>query len=107
MASCTYLGHETAPIPFARGATPPLRATVDPPADGAGSEVTITIVNDLEEAFPACRVELVMPAGDYASAGGRVEAAIASDSGEFTVLTVRADAPALSQTVFRVRPAGR
>jgi len=97
VASCTYLGDETAPIPFPRGSTPPIRVTVDPPADGTSPEVRATIANDLEEGYPDCRLTMVMPAGEYACNGGRIESAIASDCGEFTVLTVRADAPAESE----------
>jgi len=107
VASCTYLGDETAPIPFPRGATPPLRASVDPPADGTKRELTLTIINELEETFRDCRVTLVMPAGEYVCAGGRIERAIIGDDGEFAVLTIRADAAARAETLVQVRPAGR
>jgi hypothetical protein len=104
VASCTYMGDESAPIPFPRGSTPPLRATIAPPADGAHDEATATIANDLEEPFPNCRLTLVMPAGEYACDGGRIERASASDCGEYTVLTVRADAPAQTETIIQVHP---
>ena len=103
-ASCTYLGDETAPIPFPRGSLAPLRVNVDPPSDGTQSEVRATIANDLEEAFPNCRVTLVMPAGEYACEGGRIERAIVSDDGAFVELTVRADAAAQAETVVAIHP---
>ncbi len=104
VASCTYLGDESGPIPFPRGSTPPLRLSVDPPADGTHAEVRATIANDLAEAFPNCRLTLVMPAGDYACDGGRIERAIVSDDGDFVVLTVRADAAPQTETVVAIHP---
>jgi len=107
VVSCTYMGHETAPIPFPRGATPPLRVSFDPPADGTHSEVRATLTNDLEEAYPDCRVTAVMPAGRYACDGGRIERQTDSDCGQFTVVSVRTEAPASSQAMLRVRSVGR
>ena len=103
VASCTYVGDESAPIPFPRGSTPPVRATIDPPADGTHDAITATITNDLEEAFGNCRLTLVMPAGEYACEGGRIERATASDGGDYVVLTVRADAPTQAETVVTLR----
>lgn len=104
VSSCTYEGDATAPIPFPRGATPPLRVEVAPAADGTEAEVTAMIVNDLREAMPNCRVTLVMPAGEYACAGGRIESAVASDCGRFVVLTLRADVPAEAEAALTVVP---
>lgn len=102
VASRTYMGHAIAPVPFKRGAVPPLRTEIDPPADGLQPNVVVTLINDLGEAFPNCRVSVVMPTGTYHCTGGRIESAAASDCGRFTVLTVRADAAAESRTVVNV-----
>jgi len=104
VASCTYMGDASAPIPFPRRSAPPLRVCFDPPADGMQAAVRATITNDLGEPFPNCRVSLVMPAGEYACEGGRIEQAAMSDCGQYVVLTVRADAPALSEKAIIVRP---
>lgn len=104
VASCTYMGDATAPVPFPRGSTPPLRVSIDPPANGENASVTATIANDLGEPFENCRVTLVMPAGEYACEGGRIERAAGSDCGRFTVLTVRADAEAGAETMVRIDP---
>jgi len=107
VVSCAYMGAETDPIPFPRGATPPLRAVVTPEANGANREVEARIVNDLGEAFPRCRVTLLMPAGSYVCDGGRIESAASSDCGRYVALTVRADAPAGGATVVKVKGTAR
>ncbi|MFO8080890.1 MAG: hypothetical protein R6V07_11330 [Armatimonadota bacterium] len=104
VASCTYMGDATAPIPFPRGDSPPLRLSVDPPADGTRAEVEATITNDLGESFPNCRMVLVMPGGDYACEGGHIEQAAVSDCGQYVVLTVRADGPAQREAIIRIQP---
>ena len=56
--------------------------------------MTATVINTLEDAYPNCRVTFILPAGAYAVDGGRVEATITSDDGNYTVLTARVDVPA-------------
>ncbi|HPN34388.1 MAG TPA: hypothetical protein PK843_07740 [bacterium] len=102
VASCTYMGHATAPVPFRRGEVPPLRAEIDPQADGTQPRVAVSLINDLGDPFPNCRITLVMPAGAYRCTGGSIESAVASDCKRYAVLTIRADAPPESRTVVRV-----
>ena len=94
VTSATYRGDAVAPIPFDREGPPPLSVTYDPGNDGKHDKVTAKVTNMLEDAFPGCRVTFVLPAGVYAMAGGRLEAATTSDDERYTVLTVRVDAPA-------------
>jgi hypothetical protein len=89
-----------APIPFPRGSVKPLRVSIDPPADGYSGKVTITVTNDLLEAFPACRVAVLMPAGQYICGGGKIELAVSSDCKRFTRLTLRTDVPPENQKVL-------
>ena len=100
VASCTYNGHETAPIPFPRDTTAPLRVAFRHANDGTVSHNTATVTNQLVEAYPGCRVTFVVPAGQYETSGGRVESQIASDDGRLHVLNMRVDLPA--QGVARV-----
>ena len=65
MASCTYQGDASAPIPFARGSMPPLRVQVDPPADGTNARVQGTLTDDLADRRPSGRPTLVVRAGEY------------------------------------------
>jgi hypothetical protein len=102
VASCTYKGDKTAPIPFKRGTIPPLRTTIVPSADGTQPEVTVTINNDLLETFPNCSVTVVMPSGDYTYTGGKIKTYAVSDCGKFTVITLQTDAKAKSSTVMKV-----
>lgn len=100
--SCSYMGDATAPVPFPRGSRPPLRAAVDPPADGVSVEVVVSIINELGETFPNCRVALAMPAGDYTCHGGWIERSDTSDCARFSILSVRMDVKAVSRTVVRI-----
>ena len=104
VASCTYLGDPFAPIPFPRGSIPPLRMVMNPVANGINSDVVVTIKNDLGEAFPNCRITVVMPAGLYKCQGGLIENASTSDCGRFSIITLRADAPAESLKTLRISP---
>jgi len=93
VVSCTYLDHETAPIPFARNAPQPLeRIDVDTP--DPGTLKTVKVINRLEEPCPNCRIRLVMPRGNYRVVGGSLLSAIAADDGQQVVLTVTLDVPA-------------
>jgi hypothetical protein len=92
--SCTYNGHETAPIPFSRESIPPLSVSFSAPNDGAQSSNTATVTNRLAEAYPNGRVTFVLPAGKYRVTNGRLESQIPSDEGSLHVLAVRVDIPA-------------
>ncbi|MEO2021590.1 MAG: hypothetical protein ABGX05_07165 [Pirellulaceae bacterium] len=93
VVSCTYLDHETAPIPFAREAPQPLeRVAVDTP--DPGTLKTVKVINRLEESYRGCRLRLVMPRGNYRVVGGHLLSAIAADDGQQVVLTVTLDLPA-------------
>ncbi len=71
-------------------------------ADDISPEVTITVTNDLKEAFPGIHTTVVMPAGNYICENGQITLASASDCGRHTVLTIRADAPAKSNILLKV-----
>jgi hypothetical protein len=102
VASCTYDGHETDSIPFGREELPPLRSTIAPANDGTHESLVGTVTNDYLDRFPNCRLTFVLPLGVYAVDRGRIESAIASDGGRFTVLTVRCDVPAEESLTVRV-----
>ena len=89
--SCTYNGHETAPIPFAREALSPLTVSFDRPNDGTQTSISATVTNRLADAYPNGRVTFVVPAGTYKVAGGRLESQFLSDDSRFRILTVRVD----------------
>jgi len=103
VASCTYNGHETAPIPFGREQEPPLRVRFSPAADGNHREVTATVTNEYVENFPECRLTFVMPHGDYVVDCGRIELSIASDDKKYTVFSVRSDVPAEGSVTVRMK----
>jgi hypothetical protein len=103
-SSFTYRGHAIAPIPFPRGGLPPLHVSYAPANDGTQRRVTATYRNDLDESFPAARAVFVLPQGAYRLTGARMEHAIESDDGRFTVLTVRFDLPAKSKGDIKVEP---
>jgi hypothetical protein len=104
--SCTYNGHETAPIPFGRESYPPLSVSFSHPNDGTQANNTATIRNGLADAYPNGRVTFVVPSGEYRVTGGRLESQILSDGGRFRVLHVRVDVPAndsIEITAVRMR----
>ncbi|MFT5094968.1 MAG: hypothetical protein ACI93T_003812, partial [Porticoccaceae bacterium] len=92
--SCTYNGHETAPISFAREALSPLSVSFDRPNDGTQTSISATVTNRLVDAYPNGRVTFVVPAGAYGVTGGRVESQFLSDDSRFRILNVRVDIPA-------------
>jgi hypothetical protein len=102
--SATYNGHPTKPIPFARDAESPLRLTHSAPNDGTSNRITTTINNSLLDPWPNGRVTWVLPRGDYAVSGGRIESNVASDDGRFSVVTARVDIAATGKTVIGVEP---
>lgn len=103
--SCTYNGHDTAPYPFGRNQTPPLRVVFSPDNGGTQRVVTATVTNDYVEAFPGGRLTFVLAAGDYRTNHGTIETAVLSDSRRYTVVTVRADIPGRQKIHVRVEPA--
>ena len=103
--SCTYDGHETAPVPFARDESPPVAARFQAPNDGTHAENTATITNRLKDAFPNGRVTFVMPSGKYTVRNARTESSIPSDDGRHLVLVTRVDIPASGQVQVTVHPA--
>ena len=104
VASCTYDGHETDPIPFGREETPPLRSVITPANNGTHDSLLATVTNDYVDEFPNCRLTFVLPLGDFTVDRGRIESAIASDGGHYMVLTVRFDMPSQKTLNLRVRP---
>lgn len=100
--SCTYNGHETAPIPFPRESLPPLSVSYLHANEGTQSNNTATVANRLAEAYPNARVRFVVPAGKYRIAGGHVDSQIASDEGRFHVLSIRVDIPAKGAATISV-----
>ncbi len=93
-ATYTYRGDPAAAIPFPRGAEAPVRARIE------GTVARWT--NDLEEAVPGARLVFVLPRGKFRAQGGRIEGAVESDGGEYTLLAVRLDLPARSTGEVRV-----
>jgi hypothetical protein len=104
VVSCTYNGHETAPIPFLRNETPPVQVDYRHPNDGRHAGNTATITNRLKDVFPNGRISLVLPAGDYRVAGGRLESQVTSDNGKLVVLTLRAEIPANGRIDVSAQP---
>ncbi len=92
--SCTYNGHETAPIPFSREAISPLTVSFHKPNDGTQTSISATITNRLADPYPSGRVTFVVPAGTYAVAGGCLESQFLSDNSRFRILNIRVDIPA-------------
>ena len=100
--SCTYDGHETAPYPFGREQTSPLRVVFSPGNDGTQPVVTATVTNEYVESFPRGRLTFVMPAGNYKTSRGTIETAILSDNRKYTVVTIRLDIPSRQELRVRV-----
>jgi hypothetical protein len=102
--SATYHGHPTKPIPYARDAEPPLRLTHSAPNDGTSQRIATTIRNSLLDPWPNGRITWILPRGEYAVSGGRIESNVASDDRRFSLVTARVDIPANGQTVIGVEP---
>ncbi len=103
-ASYTYKNHATAPIPFPRGARPPLGVVHESANDGRQPAASAHYYNELEEGFSNARAVFVMPRGAYRAIGGRVERTIESEDGKFAVVFVRFDLPAGSSGKIVVQP---
>ena len=104
VVTCTYAGHETAPVPFSRAETPPVKARFLAPNDGTRSSNTATVTNRLKDAFPNGRVTFLMPAGEYTVGNARVESSTKSDDGRHVVLVTRLDIPASGEIRVTVQP---
>lgn len=102
--SVTYRGQAEAPIPFRRNAPAPVRAAFRPANDGSHPRVTATVVNDLDEPMPGARLTFLLPFGSYRPDRGRLEQAVRSDDGKFTILTVRLDLPGRATETVTVAP---
>ncbi len=100
---CTYDGHETAPIPFARDEMPPLRVNFSSANDGTSTSNTATITNNYRQAFPLGRITFLLKSGEYRAEGGSIESRITSDNKEHCILTVRVDIPASGTVDVRVK----
>ena len=104
VVSCTYDGHETAPVPFSRIEAAPVQSRFLAPNDGTHAHNTATVTNRLKDPFPNGRVTFVMPAGEYMVKNARVESRTESDDGRFVVLVTRVDIPALGQIRVTIDP---
>lgn len=100
--SCTYNGHETAPIPFPRESAPPLSVSFRHANDGTQISNTATVANSLLDAYPNGRVSFVVPSGEYRITGGRLESQVSSDDDRYDVLIVGVDIPASSAIAISV-----
>ena len=105
--SCTYNGHETAPIPFPREAHAPLSVESHQANDGTDGASTATVTNRLAEAYTNIRVTFLLPAGQYEIDGGRLESTTVCDKGQYNILTARVDVPADGSVVVRAKRSGR
>jgi hypothetical protein len=100
--SCTYAGHETAPIPFGREAELPISVQFNQPNDGTAVVNRATVTNRLREKVPRVQVVFVMPGGRYRVTGGEITAQVVADGGELRILTVSCDLPAETSVVVNV-----
>ena len=100
--SCTYQESQWG-YPYNEGEFP-LQIAYAPANNGSHSEVTATVTNTLEEAFPKAKLTFVLPSGRYVTSEGDLESAVDSDDGKYTVLTVRVDLPAEDVLSVAVRP---
>lgn len=98
VTSCTYLGHETDPIPFARSAKQPLEVVYLGANAANGTVASAQVTNRLRESYPNCRVRFVVPKGDYQVRGGQLVSKVLADDGKHLVLTAALNVPA-QQTV--------
>lgn len=102
VASATYHGHETKPIPFARDADSPLTITHSAPNDGTSRQISSIVSNELLDPYPNGRVTWVLPLGKYRVTGGRLESNLSSDDRKYSVVTARIDIPANSKATVSV-----
>ena len=103
VVSCTYNGHETAPIPFARNESPPLKAVFSPANDGTSPLVAARVQNRLLEPFPSARLRFVMPRGRYQVDRGRILRTTDSDDRRHSVVEVGLDIPAAKTVHVQLR----
>ena len=98
VTSCTYLDHETDPIPFAREAKQPLEVVYLGAVAEKGIVASAEVTNRLRESYPNCHVRFVLPRGDYQVVGGRLVSQVVADDGKHVVITAAVTLPA-QQTV--------
>ena len=104
VASCTYNGHETAPVPFPRESTSPLTLSFKHANDGTHDSNAVTVTNRLADTIANGRVTFIMPSGEYQIDGGRRESLVTSDDGQYIILTIRLNIPANREEVIRIDP---
>ena len=104
VVTCTYAGHETAPVPFSRSEMSPVKARFLAPNDGTRSSNSAMVTNRLKDAFPNGRVTFLMPAGEYTVGNARVESSTKSDDGRHVVLVTRLDIPSSGEVRVTVQP---
>ncbi|MCP5113695.1 MAG: carboxypeptidase regulatory-like domain-containing protein, partial [bacterium] len=104
VVSSTYDNDEIAPIPFGRDEAPPVRVTFSPATNGTHSTLTATVTNTLKETYPNANLTFILPKGNYVTDHGRIQSAIASDNGQYAVLTVHINLPATETITVKVQP---
>jgi hypothetical protein len=104
VASCTYNGHETAPVPYPRESPPPITLSFKHANDGTHDSNAVTVTNRLADAITNGRVCFILPSGEYQIDRGRHESLVTSDDGQYIILTIRLNIPANGVEVIRVEP---
>ena len=97
VASATYAGHETAPIPFERDELCPLRIEVIKP-------LAVRVINEYRQAFSKGRVSFVVPNGRYLPTAGQIISENVSDNKKLVEVIVENDIPASSETTITLLP---
>ncbi|MCH2612828.1 MAG: hypothetical protein MK006_17315, partial [Pirellulales bacterium] len=97
VASATYAGHETAPIPFERDELCPLRIEVLKPSE-------VRVINEYSQAFSKGRVSFVVPNGRYLPTAGQIISESVSDNKKLVEVIVENDIPASSETTITLLP---
>ena len=98
VTSCTYLDHETDPIPFGREAKQPLEVVYLGAVAAKGIVASAEVTNRLRESYSNCHVRFVLSRGDYQVVGGRLVSQVLADDGRHVVMTAAVTLPA-QQTV--------
>ena len=102
VVSVSYAGDDQHLFPLDRHRVAPLR--VEFSSDPGGHRAHL--INDYEESLSSCRIDWVLPRGDYTVTGGAVRSRWESDDGRWSVLFVATDAPAGTSVEVRARPTG-
>lgn len=104
VVSCTYGGDAEAPIPLPRVGESPIRIEWEGSNDGTETVVRACVANDLLEDYPGCRLNFVVPRGEYGMEGGRMVGSWDSDDGCYTVVEANFELPASSAVEVGVVP---